>query len=493
MRRLFVAGIHGASHLAGRAAQMLPTSAREKMSRAVARWVPCSAAIETWSEPLIGNRRAQASAGMMSFVGASAAERGQAQPGGPLLVSVADGDGGASSSALRCLLVCGNLDLGGLPEVVALLARRLPARHVATAVLGVMPSPSASGEPAGLLGRKLQAAGITVHEASESSSRSWIERWRPDVISAHGALPECVLETAEHIGVPYIETLHGMHDMFGANWTTEAARSRRLSAIVSVSELVRQQYLMGNPGFPARRIVTIPNGVHDDWRAPVARAQARDWLGLDQEYLFVSLARHCLQKNSYGLVSAFAELAHVRPQAHLLIVGHVDDGRYYRQLRRLHASLPCRDRVHLRDNLSAPAVLLAAADGFVLDSFFEGWALAPMEALCAGLPLVLSDVGGAREQIGDDPARGHLVANPLGDPLTANWSAAGAARFRRQANRDELIAAMDKLFVGRADYLRDRRRLAVESATRFGAEECVARHADLLRSAVAGLDPVVTV
>ena len=53
-----------------------------------------------------------------------------------------------------------------------------------------------------------------------------------------------------------------------------------------------------------------------------------------------------------------------------------------------------------------PPHLLAAADGFVLDSFFEGWSLASMEALFAGVPMVLSEVGGAREQIGDDPSVG---------------------------------------------------------------------------------------
>lgn len=162
--------------------------------------------------------------------------------------------------------------------------------------------------------------------------------------------------------------------------------------------------------------------------------------------------------------------------------------RYYRQVLRLRDNLPCRDRIHLRDHLASPRELLAAADGFILDSFFEGWSLASMEALFTGLPVVLSDVGGAREQIGDDAARGYLVANPLGDPLTMDWESIGSARYRSQVNRDEFVTAMDHLVAGRKDYLSHRDRLAAESAARFSADACLARHAAVLRAVAVGAD-----
>jgi glycosyltransferase involved in cell wall biosynthesis len=257
---------------------------------------------------------------------------------------------------------------------------------------------------------------------------------------------------------------------------------------VAVSELVRQQYLADNRDFPPDRIVLIPNGVDDERRPGGDRAAARSRLGLTEEYLFVSLARHCVQKNSYGLLNAFGELARHRPEVHLVIAGRRDDLRYYRKVLRLRDSLPCRDRIHLRDHVATPAELLAAADGFVLDSFFEGWSLASMEALFAGLPVVLSDVGGAREQIGGDPARGYLVANPLGDPLSVDWDSVGTARFRAQVNRDELVSAMDRLAADREVYVQDRQRLASESAERFSADSCLAHHAAVLRAVAIGAD-----
>jgi glycosyltransferase involved in cell wall biosynthesis len=137
--------------------------------------------------------------------------------------------------------------------------------------------------------------------------------------------------------------------------------------------------------------------------------------------------------------------------------------------------------VHLRDNIADPARLLAAADAFVLNSFFEGWALASMEALCAGLPVVVSDVGGAREQVGSiEQGRGHLVPNPIGDPVRVNWETIREARFQRQANRGALVSAMSALVSERSEWRSARDRLIRESAERFDPEVCLRRHALVL-------------
>jgi glycosyltransferase involved in cell wall biosynthesis len=403
----------------------------------------------------------------------------------PVRARVPAAPGGAASPALRCLVVTALLDVGGMDEVVAFLARRLPGQGLPTAVLHATPDPSPTGEPSGRLGRMLRSSGIEVYEADESRAWGWIERWRPDVITAHGA-PDWVLDIAQRAGVPYVDNLHGMHTHFWADWPAVAARDAKLSAIVSVSELVRQQYLAGNRNFPPDRIVTIPNGVDDERRVSGDRATIRARLGLHDEYVFVSLARHCQQKNSYGLITAFGDLARHRPEAHLVIAGRPDQPRYYRQMLRLRDDLPCRDRIHLRDHAAAPAELLAAADGFVLDSFFEGWSLASMEALFAGLPVVLSEVGGAREQVDGRSERGYLVTNPLGDPLSVDWASVGATRYRPQVNRDEFTTAMDHLVADREEYLRNREQLAAESAARFSASVCLARHAAVLRAVATG-------
>jgi glycosyltransferase involved in cell wall biosynthesis len=465
-----------------------PAPVRARLSAVVA-WCDrrrLAPPVDNWSRPLIATDSSVAprtGSGMLATVFETL---DVVYPGRPRSPVVAGGDG---PPPMRCLLVTCALDVGGLAEVVAFLARRLPAHRLQTAVLHASPDPSAADESTGRLGRMLRSIGIEVHEADERGAAGWIERWRPDVISAHHP-PDWVLGVAQRLGVPYVDNLHGMHDLFGKGARAEVVRSKKLSAVIAVSGLVRQRYLADNRGFPPGRIVVIPNAIDDERRPRGDRTAARELLGLTHEYVFVSLARLCAQKNCYGLLTAFAELARHRPEAHLVLAGgrQPHELRYYREVLRLRDSLRCRDRIHLRDHLASPFGLVAAADGFVLDSFFEGWSLASMEALFAGLPVVLSDVGGAREQVGDDPARGYVVANPLGDPLNVDWESIRSARYRPQVNRDEFVTAMEHLVANRQDYLRDRERLAAGSAARFDADVCLARQAAALRAVATGSD-----
>lgn len=478
MRRLPARSMNTAQRII----RSLPVPVRARL-RGVVAWsdrLRPAPPIEGWSRPLIGNPLVFAASGdglirtTAAVIDSDVVE--------PTRSGESVGSNDAEAPTLRCLLVTSALDVGGMDEVVAFLARRLPAYGVRTAVLHLRPDPSVTGEPNGRLGRMLRSSGIEVYEADESGARDWIKGWCPDVVNAHGALPAWLLAFAKRLGVPYVDTFHGMHDLFSTDWRAEADRGAELSAIVSVCELVRRQYLAGNPSFPPERIIAINNAVDDERRSGGNRVVARGRLGLTDEYLFVSLARHCLQKNSYGLLTAFGELARYRPEVHLVIAGRLCDVRYYRQVLRMRDSLPCRDRIHLRDHVAAPAELLAAADGFVLNSFFEGCALASMEALCTGVPVVLSDAGMAREQIDGDRTRGYLVANPLGDPLSVDWESIGQARYRPQVNREEFVTAMEHLVANREDYLGDREQLAAESAVRFSADVCLAQHAAVLRA-----------
>jgi glycosyltransferase involved in cell wall biosynthesis len=446
--------------------------------------------IEDWSVPLIGRASSSANPMIRATPGAEEAH----EP-----VTRDPGDAGAATEGamprLRCLVATPRLDVGGMDAVVAAFARQLPAHGLQTAVLHAKSkSPIRQDRPGGRFVRELKSSGIEVRYADETEARTWIRQWRPDVICSHGA-PRWVFSVAQELGVAYVDYLHSPYRTNGRiwDWHAGAARAGSLSAVVAVSERVRQQYLAGIPEFPPERIVTIPNGVASKHHGGGDRDAARSWLGLGQEHVFVSLARHCVQKNSYGLIAAFDELARRRPEAHLVLAGRPDDRRYYRKMLRLRDTMACRDRIHLRDHVTAPDQLLAAADAFVLNSFFEGDSLSSMEALCGGVPAVLSDAGAADQQIGGDPARGYVVSNPAGDPLGVDWTAVAEFLYRAQPNHDELVDAMESLIADRDSYLGNRERLAAESRARFSADVCLARNAAVLRAAATGADlPVVT-
>ena len=193
------------------------------------------------------------------------------------------------------MLVTGALDVGGLDEVVAFLARRLPLEQFAVSVLHVLPpnEDAARGHLGsdGHLARQLRDEGVPVAHLAERDVGRHLAMTEPDVISAHG-VPNAVLEAASVLTIPVVETLHGMHSLYDlSSRVMEAERSRLVTAFVAVSDLVRTEYLACNPTYPPGQVITIPNSV-DDTRIPlVDRVAARQWLGITDDFLFVSLAR----------------------------------------------------------------------------------------------------------------------------------------------------------------------------------------------------------
>ncbi|GAB3604660.1 hypothetical protein GCM10027413_00690 [Conyzicola nivalis] len=387
----------------------------------------------------------------------------------------------STGSELRCLLLTESIDVSGMDEFVAFLARRLRRYGILTAVMVGSDDP---GKGIGALGHALLAEGVTVVDPGREAGAAWMRSWRPDVVAVHGSA-DWPLEAAAELGIPAIETLHGMHNLFGAPIAEVVRRRNLVAGLISVSEMVRLQYLALDHGLDPEAIVTIPNGVDSHRVQSVDRERARGALGLTDEFLFVSLARHSLQKNGYALASAFDDVAAAVPGTHLLICGRSDDRSYTGQVAQLKQRMPSGDRLHLRGNTPHIAVLLAAADAFALDSFFEGWSLSSMEALASGLPVVVSDVGGAREQLTGGPAKGALISNPLGDPLAVDWPSISAARFRRQVNRHELVEAMTALARGTMP-VGSREAIAADSLARFDDELCIRRHASALTATANG-------
>jgi glycosyltransferase involved in cell wall biosynthesis len=385
-------------------------------------------------------------------------------------------------SRLRCLVATGGLNLAGTEIMVALLGRHLPLHGLDTTV-GYAPLATEIGERRADL---LHLEGVPFIKLSQHNGRQWLEAHRPDIISVH-VPPDWLVAAAAEFGIPTIETIHAASAFFDKKtWPRERMRSQQITGFVAVSERVRRQYLRANPSYPPDRVVTIPNGVDDHHIARRDRTLGRAWLGLGSEFLFVSLARYCLQKNTFGLVTAFSEVASAHPEARLLFAGSVSDSLYFEQVRRLRDSLRCAGRIYFHGPCPDVPTILAAADAFVLNSFWEGGPLVSMEGLCAGLPVVLSEAGGAREQLGEDGLRGFVVANPLGDPEAMDWRKITRARFSHQVNRAALVEAMCAVVKDRDRWRAARDGLAAESQARFSTGLCIQRHAEVLTRAAAG-------
>jgi teichuronic acid biosynthesis glycosyltransferase TuaC len=137
------------------------------------------------------------------------------------------------------------------------------------------------------------------------------------------------------------------------------------------------------------------------------------------------------------------------PHARLAIIGAGED---LAPLEILASDLGVADRVHFLGSLPHAEIarFVQAADVAVLPSSSEGLANAWIEALACGTPLVITDVGGAREVVwSDDGGRivtrephaiSAAVADLLAHPLDRAAVAATVAEFSWNRNGAALVA-----------------------------------------------------
>ncbi len=116
----------------------------------------------------------------------------------------------------------------------------------------------------------------------------------------------------------------------------------------------------------------------------------------DADFLFCFAGNLVPVKNVPLLLQAFTLIKNYYPKTKLLIAG---DGPLRRQLFNQVRSLRLEANVVFLGAVTNMRSLLQQADAFVLPSWYEGYGRVVVEAMAAGAPVVMSDVGLATEII----------------------------------------------------------------------------------------------
>jgi len=134
----------------------------------------------------------------------------------------------------------------------------------------------------------------------------------------------------------------------------------------------------------------------------------RGELGIPAEAFVIGcVARLARQKRFDRLLRALVRIPH---PIHCIIAG---EGEELEPTRALAAELGIADRVHFPGFRADVGDVLDAMDLFVVSSDREGLANAMLEAMAFGLPVVSTDVSGAREALDaapGEPAAGFVTA-----------------------------------------------------------------------------------
>lgn len=187
---------------------------------------------------------------------------------------------------------------------------------------------------------------------------------------------------------------------------------RASDGVIYVSE--NQKRYWDSKNLTAPLSVAIPNGIDITRFTPPSvgtRSAARDTYGFDADDVVIALcARFAPEKNHGQLIEALARLAKDHPRFKVLLIG---DGPTRPAVEALVDARGLRDRVVFTGELKAVASALAAADaGVLVSTAVETFSLAALELMATGLPVILSDIGGASEMVADD-VNGFLF--PAGD------------------------------------------------------------------------------
>jgi glycosyltransferase involved in cell wall biosynthesis len=183
----------------------------------------------------------------------------------------------------------------------------------------------------------------------------------------------------------------------------EQASARWAHAVLCVSETERRR---GEDAGIRARWEIVPNGI-DPHALPAAtdedRADARARLGRDGSPLVVCLGRICRAKGQDVLLEAWPRVLDRVPEARLVFVGGGPDAQAL-------GKRPPERVTFVGERTDAPD-WLAAADVVAAPSRWEGMSFAMLETMARARSLVITDVPGARDALGED-APGIV---PLGD------------------------------------------------------------------------------
>jgi L-malate glycosyltransferase len=205
-------------------------------------------------------------------------------------------------------------------------------------------------------------------------------------------------------GVRARVTSKGETDGFRTSRQKRAERAAfRLSHRVIANCLVVQNQLI-REGVNRAKIIQHYNGLDLERlqvRAGLSREEALAGLSLPQDRRYISIVANLRNpvKDHPMFLRAAARVRAAVPNAGFAIAG---EGELMEQLRELATQLGIREDVFFLGRCDNVANLLFASEIGVLSSKAEGFANAILEYMAAGLPVVATDVGGAREAIAED-------------------------------------------------------------------------------------------
>ena len=330
-----------------------------------------------------------------------------------------------STRPMRVAYVVHTFHMGGLERCVARLVNRLDRSRFAPIIICL----NRNDDAATWLERD-DVPVLEIHKRPGNDPRAvWrlaklLRERQVDLVHSHnwGTLVEtAVARRLAH--VPWhIHAERGMEleDLNVAGWKqrlrdrVKAYAMRSATSVIAVSESIRER-LAHTGVMPTERVRVIPNGVEltgGEASAAVVGRHIRAELGIASHSVVVgSVGRLAPVKDFGTVIDAVSRVTGFGRDVHLVIVG---DGPERERLEERCQAMGLQGRCHLVGQQTDIRSWLSAIDVYVNSSLNEGMSQSILEAMAAGLPLVVTDVGDSATLVDGSAACGLVV--PSGNP-----------------------------------------------------------------------------
>jgi glycosyltransferase involved in cell wall biosynthesis len=362
-----------------------------------------------------------------------------------------------SPAPRRVVLVTNGLTRAGAETQLVRLASALRHRGDEVGLLSIMATEAFAEEVAALdipVAHLRVRAPLRGPSAIQAGARV-LRAWQPDALISFVYQANVLGRLAGRLaGVPVvISSVRNEH--FGGRARELVMRATdRLSTITTTNSQLAAAGLVKRGVVPGHRLVVIPNGID---LAPFQQAEAersviRSELGIpDGQFVWLAVGRLEPQKDYPTLFAALARCPTSAPEHCLLIAGQ---GRLRSELERTAAELGLSHRIRFLGLREDVPQLVAAADGVVLSSRFEGMPNIVMEAMAGARPVVATRVGGTPELVEHggtgllvDPGDPGALSSAMREVMAAPEStrrAMGSAGRSAIAERYSLAALADQ-------------------------------------------------
>lgn len=213
------------------------------------------------------------------------------------------------------------------------------------------------------------------------------------------------VEEANKYGIRTIYTIHNtyvwMADDVIRYYGTVLAQ---MNAIVAVSSTVKN-YLCSKARMRLSDVDVIVNGIDftELESTELPEKLKRKNFAKDDDITLCMSASILPAKNQMGMIGVMKSVTEKAPHVKLIIVGNVGDQGYYDMLKSAISEHKMGDNITLInyfDHRYMGEFLRQCVDIFVLPTLYEGCSNAVLEAACCAKPILVTDVGNARDMVG---------------------------------------------------------------------------------------------